>query len=97
MYKILVACGNGAGSSLMIKLKVEKVLKEMGITISKMHHCAVSEGKSAANSYDVVFIPLNFMSMFDRAKEQGVIVIGLRNILSEKEIAEKVIEAGLKK
>lgn len=97
MYKVMVACGNGAGSSLMIKLKVEKVMKEMGIQITKMHHCAISEGKSSATQYDVVFCPLNFASMFDRAKDSGVIIIGLKNILSEKEIADKVIEAGLKK
>lgn len=97
MYKVMVACGNGAGSSLMIKLKVEKVLKGMGIQITKMHHCAISEGKSSATQYDVVFCPLNFASMFDRAKDSGVVIIGLKNILSEQEIADKVIEAGLKK
>ncbi len=97
MYKVLVACGNGAGSSLMIKLKVEKIFKQMEIKVTKMHHCAVSEGKSLAPQFDVVFCPLNFANMFDRAKDGGTIIIGLRNILSEQEITEKIIEAGLKK
>lgn len=95
MLKVIVACANGAGSSLMIKLKVEKVLKKMEIPAS-IHHCSLSEGKSSATQYNVVFCPLNFVSMFDRAKESGVTIIGLRNILSEVEIEEKLVEAGIK-
>jgi len=95
MLKVIVACANGAGSSLMIKLKVEKVLKKLEIPAS-IHHCSLSEGKSSATQYNVVFCPLNFVSMFDRAKESGVTIIGLRNILSEVEIEEKLVEAGIK-
>jgi PTS system ascorbate-specific IIB component len=96
MLKVLVACANGAGSSLMIKMKVEKVLKELNVPVAKMHHCSLSEGKSAATQFDVVFCPLNFASMFDRAKESGTTIIGLRNILSEAEIKEKFLESGVK-
>jgi len=95
MLKVIVACANGAGSSLMIKLKVEKVLKKLEIPAS-IHHCSLSEGKSSATQYNVVFCPLNFVSMFDRAKESGVTIIGLRNILSEVEIEEKLVAAGIK-
>lgn len=45
--KLLVCCGNGAGTSMMIKLNVEKVTKKMGLGIQEIRHCAVSEGKSA--------------------------------------------------
>ncbi len=95
MLKVIVACANGAGSSLMIKLKVEKVLKKLEIPAS-IHHCSLSEGKSSATQFNVVFCPLNFISMFDRAKESGVTIIGLRNILSEVEIEEKLLAAGIK-
>ena len=30
MIKILVACANGAGSSLMMKMAVEKAMKQLG-------------------------------------------------------------------
>ena len=43
--KLLVCCGNGAGTSMMIKLNVEKVAKKMGLDVQEIHHCAVSEGK----------------------------------------------------
>lgn len=96
MIKVLVSCANGAGSSLLMKMTVQKVLKQLEIPVYNIHHCSLSEGKSAATQYDVVFCPLNFLSMFDQAIKSGkTIVIGMRNVMSEKECTEKVIEAGL--
>ncbi len=95
MYKVLVSCANGAGSSLMLKMNVEKVFKSMGLEISKIHHCAISEGKSSARQYDMVFTPLNFLSMFKEAADAGVTVIGLRNVLSKVEIEEKIRASGI--
>lgn len=91
----LVCCANGAGSSLMLKMTMEKVLKKVGLTPSKIHHCAISEGKSAAPQYDVVFCAQNFLSSFKDAEAKGTKVIGLRNIMSAQEIEEKMKEHGL--
>lgn len=95
MLKVLVSCANGAGTSLLMKLTVEKVLKQLGIPVYNIHHCSISEGKSAATSYDLVFCPLNFLNMFEHATKSGKVVIGLRNVMSEAECKEKVIQAGL--
>ncbi len=91
----LVCCANGAGSSLMMQMTMEKVLKKLDIKPGKVYHCSLSEGKSASMQYDVIFCAQNFVSMFDDAKSKGKIVIGLRNIMSAKEIEEKIIENGL--
>lgn len=91
----LVCCANGAGSSLMMKMAMQKVLDKVGIKPSKVHHCALSEGKSAASQFDVVFCAQNFVSMFADAQAKGTKVIGLRNILSPKEIEEKMRENNL--
>ena len=95
MLNILVACANGAGTSLMMKLTCEKVIKSLGIKVGKIHHCSLSEGKSAATQYDVVFCPLNFISMFKDAEAKGVHVIGLKNVLSQAEMEEKLKASGL--
>lgn len=42
MLKVLVACGNGMGSSLIIKMKVEKVLKDMNMQFN-IHHASVGK------------------------------------------------------
>ena len=94
-YKIIVSCANGAGTSLMMKMTVEKVCKELEIPVSTIHHCALSEGKSAASSYDIAFIPLNFIDMYKDAEKAGTVVIGLRNVLSAQEVKDKLIEKGI--
>ena len=95
MVKILVACANGSGTSLMMKMRVEKATKDLGIQVQTIHHCSLSEGKSAATQYDVVFCPLNFVSMFDDAAKKGVKICGMKNVLSDKEAKELLTAAGI--
>ncbi len=94
ILNIVVACANGAGSSLMLKLKVQQVMKELGIDV-KIHHCAISEAKSVASGYDIVITALNFVKMFDFVKDKGVTVIGIKNVISAQEIKEKLLESGV--
>lgn len=91
----LVCCANGAGSSLMMKMAMQKVVDKVGIKPSKIHHCALSEGKSAASQFDVVFCAQNFTKMFADAEKKGTKVIGLKNIMSQQEIEEKMREHGI--
>ena len=93
--RVLVACANGSGTSLMMKKSVEKALKELGFHITNIHHCAISEGKSTATQYDVVFTPMNFLNMFDNAKKKGVTIVGVKNVMSAKEVMERVNETDL--
>lgn len=88
----MVCCANGAGSSLMMKMTMQKVLDKLGIKPGKVHHCALSEGKSAAGQYDVVFCAQNFTNMFKDAEKKGTTVIGLRNIMSPQEMEQKLKE-----
>ena len=91
----LVCCANGAGSSLMMKMTMQKALDKVGIRPGKVHHCALSEGKTAAVQYDVVFCAQNFANMFKDAEKKGTIVIGLRNIMSVQEMEDKMREKGI--
>ena len=91
--KLLVCCGNGAGTSMKIKMNVEKVAKKMGLDVQEIRHCAVSEGKSAAGQYDVVLCSKNFVSMFADAEKRGTKIVGLKNVMSMKEIEEGLAAA----
>lgn len=95
MLRILVSCANGAGTSLMMKMRVEKAVKDLNIPVSTIHHCSLSEGKSSATSYDLVFCPLNFVDMFKDAAKKGVTIIGMKNVLSDAEAKEKIIASGI--
>jgi len=91
----MVCCANGAGSSLMMKMTLQKVLTKLNIKPGRMHHCALSEGKSAASQFDVVLCAQNFTNMFKDAEKKGTLVIGLRNIMSVQEMEEKLKEHGI--
>ncbi|MCT4662356.1 MAG: PTS sugar transporter subunit IIB [Tissierellales bacterium] len=90
MLKVLAACGNGMGSSMIIKMKIEKVLKEMGIEY-QVHHCSVGQATSDAKNFDVVLVSQAFVKDFSNAGNAKV--IGLLNLLSEDEIKTKLQEA----
>lgn len=93
MLKVLVACGNGMGTSMIIKMRAEGTFKKVGLEAT-IEHCAVGEAASTAGSYDIVFCPKNLLSQFDGVKNSGVKVIGLVNVLSEEEMIEKLRENG---
>ena len=96
MLKVIAACGNGMGSSQMIKMKITKVFKKLGVEVS-VEHNSVGAAQNMASNYDAVFVSQNFVSNFANAAAKGTKIIGLKNLLSEAEIEEKIIEAGLDK
>ncbi|WP_188353330.1 PTS sugar transporter subunit IIB [Leuconostoc pseudomesenteroides] len=89
---ILVSCANGSGTSLMMMKSVEKSMKKLGIPVSKINHTSIAEGKSTASQYDAVFTPLNFVDMFEDAAKKGVTVIGVKNVMSDKEITQRIVD-----
>lgn len=95
MLKVIAACGNGMGSSQIIKMKIEKVFKKLNIPVS-IHHTSIGAAKSEASTYDVVFCSEALKGNFSRAEASGTIIVGLRNLLSEQEIEEKIREKVLK-
>lgn len=93
--KFMVCCANGAGSSLMMKMTLQKVLTKNNVNGASIHHCALSEGKTAAQNYDIVFCARNFTNTFAAAEKKGTAVLGLRNIMSEQEMTKALQDAGL--
>ena len=80
----------GMGSSQMIKMKINKVFKRLGID-AEIGHMSVGEAKGVANNYDMIFVSETFTSQFRPGKDTKV--VGLKNLLSEKEIEAKIREA----
>ena len=89
--KVLAACGRGMGSSQIIKMKITNVFKKLNIPL-EIHHCAVSEAKTLAPNYDVVVCSNSLLDVFKNVDQSKTKIIGLKNLLSEKEIEEKVRE-----
>lgn len=90
MVKVLTACGNGMGSSMVIKMKVEKALRELGVTDFQSASCSVGEAKSLASSYDIVVASKHLISELD-GRTTGKLV-GLDNLMDDNEIKTKLEE-----
>lgn len=95
MLKVIAACGSGMGSSQLIKMNLEKVFKKLGIEAS-IYHTNVGDAKSQASNYDVVVCSEALVSTFANVRS-GIIVIGLKNLLSVPEMTEKITEKLLNK
>ena len=65
--KILVTCAHGTATGPIMKAKVEQVLQEYGIPFETIHHCAISEAKTLAPDYDIIFCATSFASIFKNA------------------------------
>lgn len=90
--KILVCCISGMGSSQMIKMKINNVLKKLNIAAS-IEHKALGEAKPIAKNFDIVVCSLALVSNFSNIEPNKV--LGLKNLLSEAEIEGAFREHGL--
>ncbi len=70
-----------------MKMTAERVTRSSTWSVDKIHHCALSRGRSSVVSLDIV-LHHNFLNMYDDAAKAGVTVIGLRNV-SDTEMEEK--------
>lgn len=92
MLKVVAACGNGMGTSQIIKMKITNVFKRLNVP-ADVHHMSVGEAKSQASNFDVVFCGESLMNQFKASPKTKV--IGLKNLLSEQEIEDKIKAAGI--
>ena len=95
MAKILACCANGSGTSLMMRLTLDKVILSCGFKVEEVRHDSIAEGKKIAHRYDIVLCPLNFVDMFADAAAQGSKVIGLKNVMAQKEMTEALENCGI--
>lgn len=84
MKRGLVACRTGMGSSMMLKIKVEQVIRENKFPLEVEHNVL-----SAVSSFpgDVV---ITLSDLVSDLKKCGKYVIGINNLMDKKEIKEKI-------
>ena len=85
--RIMCCCGSGLGSSLLIRMNVEKALKKMGKTGIEVMHSSLSDATPNVADLFVVGGDLeNFTHSFPK-------VVLLSNLLSMPELEEKLKKA----
>lgn len=89
MHKALVACRAGVGSSLMLKIKVNEVVKENNLQLVVEH-----SSLDGLNGFDGDMV-ITLIDVAQELKEKKVPykVVGIRNIIDKEEIKTKLLEA----
>lgn len=83
--KIVAACGNGMGTSMIIKLKVQKITKELGIDAS-VEALSMGQSKGMTNSVDIIISSKHLSSEFQQGQKAKI--VGVTNLMDENEIKE---------
>lgn len=89
MLKVIAVCGSCMVSSEIIKMKIEKIFNEKGLE-AEITHMNTGEAKAQAKDSDIIICSQALVEYFDKAREAGAIVVGVKNLLSEQEIREKI-------
>ena len=89
MHKALIACRAGVGSSLMLKIKVNEVIRENDFPIEVEH---ASLDAVSGFTGDLI-ITLTDVANELREKNLQQTFIGINNIVDKKEIKEKIASA----
>lgn len=84
MYKALVACRAGMGSSMLLKIKVDQVIKEKNFPIETEHG-----NLDSLNGFTGELL-ITMDDLKDELEDQVKYAIGIRNIVSKEEIEEKL-------
>ncbi len=82
--KFLTICGSGLGSSFMVQMNIENVLRELGVTGVEVEHSDVSSVSDGAA--DVFFMAKDIA---EGLTVNGKVVV-LNSIIDMDEIREKV-------
>ncbi len=81
--KIMVVCGFGLGSSMVLKLKLDEVLRAHGI---KANTFCADMTTALGENYDIVFTSRDLAKRFENVTKPVVVI---DNFLNKDEIAEK--------
>ena len=85
--KIQMVCGFGCGSSLMLKIKVDEVMKENGYEAETFCSDVAS---CVANECDAIFIS---QELADRIEGRiNVPIVSIENFMNKSEVEEKTKE-----
>jgi len=90
MIRVLAICGNGMGTSLVIKMKVKKFLDGHNIN-AKMESCSLGESSGYLNQGCEIALCSKHLAG-DIKPKAGTHVIALKNLMDEKEFGPQILE-----
>ena len=85
MLKIIALCANGMGTSSLIERKVQGIMDALGVEAT-VTHASLGTGKTKAKGYQIVLCSNAFVGDIEAADLGDTKVIGVKNLMSDKEI-----------
>ncbi|WP_342608423.1 PTS ascorbate-specific subunit IIBC [Vibrio tritonius] len=86
---ILAVCGNGQGSSMMMKMKIGKYLEKKGIP-HVMDSCALSDYKAKLATTDIIVSSKHLSGEMDPG--EGKFVLGVQNMLNPNSFGDELLD-----
>lgn len=86
MRKIMCICGSGLGSSFLVEVNVQSVLKDLGLTEIEVEHCDL--GSAWPGIADLIVSGADLADNVSRFADN----IALTNIMDKNELKEKLVE-----
>ena len=87
MLKVVAACGAGMGTSMIIKIKLEKIFKELNVNAS-IEALSVGQAKGLVNNCDIIICSTHLSDQF--VKSERTKIIGVKNLMDDKELTEAI-------
>ena len=88
--KIIAACGNGMGTSMIIKQKVEAISNKLNLGAS-VEAMSVGQAKSMIGNADIIITSTHLANQFSTSEKAKI--IGVKNLMDEKEIKAALTKA----
>ena len=80
MYNVLVACRTGMGSSMLLKIKVDQVIKENGYPITATHS---NLDELLSQKWDFI---ITMSDITDDVKDKVPYCVAIHNLMDKAEI-----------
>jgi PTS system ascorbate-specific IIB component len=90
--KILAVCGNGLGSSLVVKMSLEEVLEDLQVN-AIVDSTSVAEAGGMMGFADVIVTSTAFFNGIQDMIPAGKEVVTVKNMLNKAELGQAVKEA----
>ena len=86
--RILAVCGNGQGSSMMMKMKIGKFLEQRGVP-HVMDSCAVADYKTKLQTTDIIVSSKHLAG--EMSPGEGKFVLGVQNMLNPNSFGDELL------
>lgn len=87
--KVLAVCGMGLGSSLILRMQVEKALKQLGLKGS-VEVADIGTARALASSADLI---VTSKKLAERMKDYDTPIVTISNYMDLDEMTTKIREA----